>query len=88
MKKKINICLSAIATLLIICCVAIYYALPKFVVYAVKHSDNGPKREVVYKCIYQDKAEAQYYYLIKHKQEGVSSYILVDEEYGNSLIPF
>ena len=87
MNKKVYICLTAIAALLI-GFVAIYCVLPKYIVYAVRTSGDGPKREVVYKSISHDKAKARYYYLNKHKEEGVKHYILVDEEMGNSLIPF
>lgn len=86
MKKKVYISIISIAALLIIGCVAIYCALPKYIVYAYKISCDEP--EVVYKSIYYDKAKANYYYLNSHKEEGVSHYILLDEEMGNSLIPF
>ncbi len=88
MKKKVYICLTVIVALLIIGCIAIYCALPKYIVYANRSSDDGPKREEVYRSIYYGKAKDRYYYLNSHKEEGVSGYILLDEEMGNSLIPF
>ena len=88
MKKNVYICLVSIATLLIIGGVVFYCAMPRYIVYAVKGSKDGAKWEVVYKSVYLDRAKARYLYLNSHKEEGVKHYILVDEEEGNSLIPF
>lgn len=86
--KKVHIGIIVIATLLIIGSAALYCAMPKYIVYAVKGSQNGAIWEEVYKSVSQDKAKARYLYLNGHKEEGVRYYILVDEETGNSVIPF
>ena len=86
MKKKFYIIVFAV--LIIAGGIALYCAMPKYVVYAVIPSNDGPKWEVAYKSISHDKAKAQYLYLNGHKEEGVKHYILVDEETGNSVIPF
>ena len=88
MKKKIHIGIIVIAALLIIGSLALYCAMPKYTVYAVKEAENGAIWEEVYKSVSQDKAKARYLYLNGHKEEGVKHYILVDEETGNSEIPF
>ena len=78
----------AIATLLIIGGVVLYFAMPKYTVYAVKGSKDGAIWKEVYKSVYHARAKARYLYLNGHKEEGVRHYILVDEETGNSVIPF
>ena len=85
--KKTHICLITIAALMIIGSVVLYCAIPKYVVYAVKGTKNGTIREEVCKSISQDKARSRHLYLNGHKEEGVR-YVLVDEETGNSVIPF
>ena len=88
MKKKVHIGIIVIAALLIIGSVVLYCAMPKYTVYAVKGAEDGTIREEVYKSVSLDKAKARYLYLNGHKEEGVRHYILVDEETGNSEIPF
>ena len=88
MKKKIHIGIIVIAALLIIGGVVLYCAMPKYIVYAVKGSQNGAIWEEVYKSVCHDRAKAQYLYLNGHKEKGMKHYILVDEETGNSEIPF
>jgi len=88
MKRKVYICLSVIVALLIIGGFAIYYAMPKYIVYAVRASDGEFKLELVYTSIFRDKAEERYYYLNQHKEEGVKGYILKDTSTGLRLIPF
>lgn len=60
-----------------------YSLLNTQVVYAV--TKDGWKE--VYRSIYSSKAKERYYYLKSHKEEGVSYYIFVDEDSGNSIIP-
>lgn len=88
MKKKIHTGIIVIAVLVIIGGVVLYCATPKYIVYAVKGTEDGTSREVVYKSVCHDRAKARYLYLNGHKEEGVKHYILMDEEEGNSLIPF
>ena len=66
-----------------------YYWLAIHVVYAVKkENDDKGIREPVYRSMYFDKAKEKYKYMNAHKEEGVSYYILMDKEEGNSIIPF
>lgn len=60
-----------------------YSLLNTQVIYAV--SKDGWNE--VYRSTDRDKARDRYYYLRSHKEEGVSYYIFIDEESGNSIIP-
>ena len=77
----------------IICLIAIvvagwllwYRYLAIWVVYAI---DKEKGWIPVYRSMNHDWAKEKYMYMNAHKEEGVKCYILVDEEEGNSLIPF
>lgn len=66
-----------------------YYWLAIYVVYAVgKGPDGKGVREPVYRSMFFDRAKEKYMYMNAHKEEGVKYYILMNNEEGNSLIPF
>ena len=62
-----------------------YRYLAIWVVYAID-KEKGPVP--VYRSMNHDWAMEKYMNMNAHKEEGVKCYILVDEEEGNSLIPF
>lgn len=80
--------MTTIVALLIIGGVVLYFAMPKYIVYALNDSEDEPIWEEAYKSVSHDKAKERYLYLNEHKEDGVKYYIFVDEETGNSIIPF
>ena len=66
-----------------------YYWLAVYVVYAVEEKPNNESAWIsVYRSMYFDKAMEKYMYLNHNKEDGVKHYIFVNQEDGNSIIPF
>ena len=69
----------------------IYLCMPsKYIVYALIPTSNGGRCEwkEVYWSYSSKKALEKYRYLNQHKENGVKGYIFLNEETGNSIIPF
>lgn len=65
-----------------------FYFTPKYSVWAVYGDGIQPKRQRIYKSVNRQKVYEYYKYMNEHKEDGVMYYYFLDEEFGNTIIPF